>query len=206
MELYQGRETRYEFNLIIFLRHNTNSTEKDFIDSRIEEENQRLVRCMAFSEEEVTKEIRKKNDGLKEFIKPNYEEFIKDKVEEKISGNKTGIRRLRKEIKFFQDKLKLIQLLEKEEYIDYCDEKDIDKVRFLIEMGLVDYLRDNHFEHSVSSLATALTSVTGIKHNTLKGYLNAYLSTPDNRQNPMKDSKKVGVIQMKLKAIGFKKQ
>jgi hypothetical protein len=203
MELYQGRETIYEMHLSLFIAKNKNSTEKDYINSRIEEENQRLVQRMALTDEEIIKKIKDKN---KEHINhSNYDEGIKYRIEKEISGNKTGIRRLRKEIKFFQDKLKLIQLLEKEEYIDYCDEKDIDKVRFLIEMGLVNYLSKNHFAHSTSSLATALSGVTGIKHSTLKGYLNAYLSTPENKQNPMNDSKKVGVIQMKLKVIGFKK-
>jgi hypothetical protein len=203
MELYQGRETIYEMHLSLFIAKNKNSTEKDYINSRIEEENQRLVQRMALTDEEIIKKIKDKN---KEHINhSNYDEGIKYRIEKEISGNKTGIRRLRKEIKFFQDKLKLIQLLEKEEYIDLSIEKNTEKIILLHQLGIIEFLNNKApFNTSVNKLATIISAITGIKPTTTQSYLNPMLNeNTDQKSNPLNTTKSVEKIKQKLLSIGY---
>jgi hypothetical protein len=199
-------EESYRMRLSNYLLRNKGKTEIDYLNFEIERaeiyisENNDIEKL-----EKTTIESFYERNKMNEDDFPYNDALLNVETQGIINIVRKNLYYFKRSNEFHTKKLKLERLLQKEEEIDYCDEKDIDKVRFLIEMGVVDYLSENHLKHSVSSLATALTSVTGIKHSTLKGYLNAYLSTPDNRQNPMNDSKKVGVIQVKLKAIGFKK-
>jgi hypothetical protein len=198
-------EERYRMDLIRYLSKNKGKTEIDYLNYEIERLEIILseIKDQNIIKEESTKKFIE--DFGEDIVTPNYKKDLDRLVDNDIYVSHKNKSNLKSSIQFYTKKLQLENLLHKEDEFDYGNEKDIDKVRFLIEMGLVDYLSKNYFTHSASSLATALSGVTGIKHSTLKGYLNAYLSTPENKQNPMNDSKKVGVIQMKLKAIGFKK-
>jgi hypothetical protein len=197
-------EERYSTSLRRYLSENSDKREIDYLNFEIERADIYISKNNDIKKlEKKTIESFYERNNLNEDDFPYNDALLNVEIQGVINGVRRNLYYFKRSIELCTKKLKLERLLQKEEEIDYCDEKDIDKVRFLIEMGVVDYLSENHFEHSVSSLATALTSVTGIKHSTLKGYLNAYLSTPGNKQNPMNDSKKVEVIQMKLKAIGF---
>jgi hypothetical protein len=197
-------EERYSASLRRYLSENSDKREIDYLNFEIERAEIYISKNNDIKKlEKKTIESFYERNNLNEDDFPYNDALLNVEIQGVINGVRRNLYYFKRSIELCTKKLKLERLLQKEEEIDYCDEKDIDKVRFLIEMGVVDYLSENHFEHSVSSLATALTSVTGIKHSTLKGYLNAYLSTPGNKQNPMNDSKKVEVIQMKLKAIGF---
>jgi hypothetical protein len=200
-------EESYRMRLSNYLLRNKGKTEIDYLNFEIERaeiyisENNDIEKL-----EKTTIESFYERNKMNEDDFPYNDALLNVETQGIINIVRKNLYYFKRSNEFHTKKLKLERLLQKEDEFDYANEKDIDKVRFLIEMGLVNYLSKNHFAHSTSSLATALSGVTGIKHSTLKGYLNAYLSTPENKQNPMNDSKKVGVIQMKLKAIGFKKQ
>ena len=86
--------------------------------------------------------------------------------------------------------------------MDLSDNKDIDKVRTLILLRVVDNLyKQPQYRTSIGALATALSGVVGIKADVLRSYLNAYLKNPDAKQNPMNNKKAVQIIKNKM---GFK--
>jgi hypothetical protein len=98
---------------------------------------------------------------------------------------------------------KSLRITDKEKFdINLSDTKDINKVRFLIELGIVDYLKDNVFEHSNNAVASALSGVTGIKRETLQSYINAYL-TETGKNNPAKNTKEMNKIRQTLNQLGF---
>lgn len=81
---------------------------------------------------------------------------------------------------------------------DLNNTKDIDKVRVLILLNIVDDLHSQKYQHSVSELAKTLGKTLKIKHDTLKGYLNAYLNNPDDKNNPMNKPKEVNRVKIKF--------
>ena len=93
--------------------------------------------------------------------------------------------------------------IDKYSNIDLTDTKDADKVRYLIQMGVVDYLHNNGFGHSVSALASALGAVTGIKYRTIEPNLRYYLTDKEHSKNIMNVSKAVKKVDGKLKELGF---
>lgn len=200
-------EKFYEMNLSSFLfkKENKGKTENDYLQWQID-------RAEKFILENNDLESKKKKwikDIQEKFKDANDEEFLKNVTEREIGINERNLNRnigsFKRSIKFHSKKLKLNRLLEKEDEIDLSNEKDIDKIRFLIELGIIDDLHNKHFQHSVSALSTAISGVTGIKQETLKGYLNAYLKNPESKQNPMNSQKAVQKIISKLNSIGFKK-
>jgi hypothetical protein len=89
--------------------------------------------------------------------------------------------------------------------IDLTDTKDIDKVRYLIQMGIVDNLHNNGFTHSVNAMAIALGAVTGIKRETIEPYLRYYLTDKEHSKNIMNVPKSVKKVDDKLKELRFVK-
>ena len=117
-----------------------------------------------------------------------------------------------------QVELKKIQFLKKKElqtqttkepnneyFIDLSNTKDINKVRYLIELGVVDYLQKNVFTHSNNALASALSGVTGIKETTIQPYINAYLTKSSDKNNPMNITNEVNKIVQTLTKLGYSK-
>lgn len=98
---------------------------------------------------------------------------------------------------YFRDKKRTLKNI-KTEIIDHSDNKDIDKIRTLILLGVVDNLHKTKYQHSVNKLASHLSGATGIRADTIKGYINAYLSTPNGKNNPMNKEEPVRRLKNKL--------
>lgn len=137
-----------------------------------------------------------------------YEDFISQVTEEYYKkGGENGkntewlynaILGYKKYLNYFKDKKRTLKNIENE-IKDHSDNKDIDKVRTLILLGVVDNLhKQPQYKTSIGALATALSGVVGIKADVLRSYLNAYLNNPDAKQNPMNNKEAVQKIKNKL--------
>jgi hypothetical protein len=199
-------EERYSASLRRYLLKNSDKREIDFLNFEIERaeiyisENKDIEKL----EKKTIKSFYERNNLNKDDF-PYNDVLLSVEIQGIINGVRKNLYFFKRSIELCTKKLKLERLLQKEEDIDYSDEKDIDKIRYLIELGVIDYLSKNYFAHSVSSLSIAISGVTGIKQTTIKGYLNGYLNNPDAKQNPMNSEKAVDRIRMKLNDIGFKK-
>lgn len=103
-------------------------------------------------------------------------------------------------------KLNLIKKPDTNPEIDLSDANAVQKIIFLNELGVIDFLRAKQpFSTSVNSLATVLTAVTGEKLNTIQPYLNALLSkTGAENNNPYKTISTVEKVKNQLINLGFK--
>ena len=202
---YKFTESVYNINLSRFLSENKGKTENDYLECEID-------RAEKFIFENDNSETLKRNwlQELQEEYKDVIDEdllnnLIGREIDIKESNLNRNIKIFERSIQFHSKKLKLNRLIDKVDEVDFSNEKDIDKIRFLIKLGVIDNLHTQYFQHSISSLSTAISGVTGIEQATVKGYLNAYLSNPESKQNPMHSEKAVQQIILKLNSIGFKK-
>lgn len=199
-------EEKYRMGLDRFLSKNRGKTEIDYLNFEIERAEAYVIENNDIDKlkEKLIESFYERNN-LNEDDFPYNDALLNVEIQSIINTVKRNISFFKRNIKLCTKKLKIERLLQKEEEIDFSDNKDIDKIRYLIELGVIDYLSKNYFEHSVGSLSTAISGVTGIKQSTVKGYLNGYLNNPDAKQNPMNSEKPVDIIRMKLNDIGFKK-
>ena len=109
-----------------------------------------------------------------------------------------SIKRTHELLKYKITRLKQQTTTNTESLSDLSDNIDVDKVRTLILLGIVNDLYEKKYPHSVSALATDLSGVTGIKASTLKSYLNAYLKNPNDKNNPMIYKSKVLEVSKRL--------
>ncbi len=210
MDYYQSKEIRYEQDLDLFLARkiNRDKTEIDFINFKLDNLDKLLVKALSYSEDETEKEIRNELDKFESFNFPskiNYEQSLKDRLKEEKYKNKRQIHRFRKDVKFYEKKLKLMQLLEKEEIIDLSIEKNTEKIILLHQLGIIDFLKNKEpFNTSVNKLATIISAITGIKTTTTQSYLNPMLNKDtDQKSNPLNTNKSFEKIRQKLLSIGY---
>lgn len=210
MDYYQSKEIRYEQDLDLFLARkiNKDKTEIDFINFKLDNLDKLLVKALSFSEEETEREIKKELDKFKGFNFPskiNYEQSLKDRLEEAKYRNKRNIHKCNKDLKFYKKKLKLMQLLKREEIIDLRIEKNTEKIVLLYQLGILEFLKNKEpFNTSVNKLATIISAITGIKPTTTQSYLNPMLNeNTDQKSNPLNTIKSVEKIKQKLLSIGY---
>jgi len=89
--------------------------------------------------------------------------------------------------------------------IDLSDSKGTEKIIFLKQLGILDFLREKQpFNLSTNALASALSGITGIKHKTLQSYINPIDNpTAKQKNNPLKNKKLVNEVNQKLISLGY---
>ncbi len=91
--------------------------------------------------------------------------------------------------------------------LDYSENSQIERVTFLHELGILEYLQNKmnkelHF-FAPNRLAEIISTFTGIKQTTLVSYLNPiYSKGVDMKNNPL-DENKIKKVRNKLHDIGF---
>lgn len=126
---------------------------------------------------------------LTEFSKPEIS--FKENMERKFS---------------FENKLHQENKEEHRNILDLSESKGTEKIIYLQELGILDYLRSREpFNISTRAMATAISAITGENATTIQSYLNPIVN-PQTRQhnNPLKSHKKVENIKHTLINLGFK--
>ena len=108
-----------------------------------------------------------------------------------------------------QEKKQILQnILDKEneavkiDSIDLSESKGIDKIRYLIELGVLDFLKTKAIVHSNNALASAVSGITGVKQTTVQPYINAYF-TDTFKNNPLSNAKEMDKIKHTLNKLGY---
>ena len=92
----------------------------------------------------------------------------------------------------------------KETILDYSDNKYPERIVFMYELGIIEYLRNiPPFNTSTNKLAEVLSTFTGIKQSTLQSYINPILSKDvDKKKSPLNE-KNLKTVREKLLNIGY---
>jgi len=92
--------------------------------------------------------------------------------------------------------------------IDYSDAKANEKVVFLYELGVLDFLKNNPpFNTSTNCLASVLSAITGENIRTIQPYINPIFNNEIQQdKNPLKSIKLTNKVKKKLSDIGYTKQ
>lgn len=91
------------------------------------------------------------------------------------------------------------------ELIDLSDTRVTEKVIYLYELGIIDFLQSKQpFVNSKNALASILGAITGEKPGTIQSYINP-INNPnaDQSNNPLTRNKTVKMIRNKLLSLGF---
>lgn len=114
---------------------------------------------------------------------------------------------------FFRDKLydlldSKIEETEAEaepEPIDLSESTATEKIIYLHELGIIDFLRKKDpFNSSINRLASVLSAITGEKHGTIQSMINPMISTGvDQRKNPLNSMKAKSKVIQNLIRIGL---
>ncbi|HRL08926.1 MAG TPA: hypothetical protein PLZ88_05645 [Aliarcobacter sp.] len=138
-----------------------------------------------------THELSKYEMLLKNFDKKSYSNDIKLALEKKIT--------------FLKDKLNTNDLIVA---VDYSDAGANEKVVFLYELGVLDFLKNNSpFNTSTNSLASVLSAITGENIRTIQPYINPIFNNEIQQdKNPLKSIKLTNKVKKKLSDIGYTKQ
>lgn len=203
MDYYTSKEASYEMELSRYQGKYKGSSEIEFNKFKIEYFKNIISKNEGVTKEEIREKI--KNDFRESANHPSFKEWVDDKVEKQFGRSKGSIIRFKKEIKYYQNKIKLIQLLEKEEIIDLNIEKNTEKIILLHQLGIIEFLKNKEpFNTSVNKLATIISAITGIKLTTTQSYLNPMLNeNTDQKSNPLNTTKSVEKIKQKLLSIGY---
>lgn len=109
-----------------------------------------------------------------------------------------------KKLKFLQKKKdKYYSETNFQEILDLSDSNAKEKIVFLNEFKIIDFLKENsEFSTSTNRLATLLSAITGEKAETLQSYLNPMASKhTDQKNNPYKNEKLVKRVKSKIASI-----
>ena len=85
--------------------------------------------------------------------------------------------------------------------IDLSETKDINKIRYLIELGVLEFIKTKAIAHSHNSIASLISGITGIKQTTVQPYINAYF-TDTKKNNPLSNTKEMDKIKNTLNKLG----
>ncbi len=94
----------------------------------------------------------------------------------------------------------------KQDVVDLSNTKATQKIIYLQELGIIDYLRTKEpFNLSTNALATILSAITGEKTETLQSYLNPIINTTSGQKNnPLNSIKNTQKVKQTLTNLGFK--
>lgn len=112
---------------------------------------------------------------------------------------------IRKKIKLLENKMELLNPTNTEILIDYSDTSCGEKIIFLHQVGILDYLKKlSPFNLSINKLAEYLSAITGENATTLQSYINPIFSpTSGQKNNPLNSNSAVKKVSIKLADIGF---
>lgn len=112
---------------------------------------------------------------------------------------------IRKKIKLLENKMELLNPSNTEILIDYSDTSCGEKIIFLHQVGVLDYLKKHSpFNLSINKLAEYLSAITGENATTLQSYINPIFSpTSSQKNNPLNSNPAVKKVSKKLADIGF---
>jgi len=115
---------------------------------------------------------------------------------------------IRKKIKLLENKMEVLNPSNAEILIDYSDSSGVDKIIFLHQVGVLDYLKKlSPFNLSTNKLAEYLSAITGENAKTLQSYLNPiFNSTTVQSNNPLDTKSTVKKVLNKLAIMGFSKK
>lgn len=112
---------------------------------------------------------------------------------------------INKKIKLLQNKIETLSSAIKDPLIDYSDSSVAEKIIFLHQVGILDYLKKlSPFNSSTNKLAEYLSAITNEKPTTLQSYLNPINNpTTSQKNNPLNSNSAVKKVSGKLNNIGF---
>jgi hypothetical protein len=97
-----------------------------------------------------------------------------------------------KKFEFLTNKFKNLDTVPKEsetEPLDLSDSKTLEKIALLYELGIIDYLHNKDGKpHTVNSIATVLSGITGIKAKTIQSAINPFINTHSTSKGTPADS------------------
>ena len=203
MDYIPNKEALYEMELSRYQRKYKGSSEIEYNKFKIGYFKNIISKNKAVTKEEIREKIKK--DFRKSINDSSFQEWLDKKVEDEYRISKGSIIKINKEIKYYQNKIKLIQLLEKEEIIDLSIEKNTEKIILLHQLGIIEFLNNKEpFNTSVNKLAIIISAITGIKPTTTQSYLNPMLNeNTDQKSNPLNTTKSVEKIKQKLLSINY---
>lgn len=90
--------------------------------------------------------------------------------------------------------------------IDLSDMSYSEKIIFINELGIIDFIRKTHPYISNNKLASIITGITGMNHRTAQSYINPIINTACRQdKNPYHSTKTVEKVKKKINALDFKK-
>ncbi len=95
---------------------------------------------------------------------------------------------------------------ETEGVYDLSDTKIVEKLIYLKELGIIDYMRQSHpFSYSINKFATVLSAITGEKPNSIQPALNALITdrTLVNKNNPYYNTNNSIKVRQRLLELGY---
>lgn len=112
---------------------------------------------------------------------------------------------IRKKIKLLENKMELLNPSNTEILIDYSDSSCREKIIFLHQVGVLDYLKKHSpFNLSTNKLAEYLSAITGENSKTLQSNINPIFSpTSNQKNNPLNSNSAVKKVSKKLSDMGF---
>jgi hypothetical protein len=93
---------------------------------------------------------------------------------------------------------------EPEVTIDYSNNSDAEKIIFLHELGILEYLRNRQpFNTSINKLAEVISAFTGINQTTAQSYLNPMFSKGVDKSKSPLSAKNLKSVTEKLMKMGY---
>lgn len=88
--------------------------------------------------------------------------------------------------------------------VDYSDTTAVEKIVFLHQLGILDFLRSKSpFNASTNKLAEVISAFTGISQTTAQPYINPIISKDVvDKNNPLKE-KNIAIVKQKLLKMGY---
>jgi hypothetical protein len=215
-------EEEYSTQKMIFLIENPEKTERNFIESKIEQFNQlelEYKRKCDLSDDEVYQEIKKTgivaNYISRGFDKTNKKDFEADlenrflKFRQRYifkEKSEEGIRSI-----FYKTKLKNLSntetIISSEIFkeIDLSNTSAVQKIIYLNELGIIELLKKEPcFKASVNNLATVLSAITGENIKTLQPILNPMFNkNTAQKNNPYSSKLTVEKVKSQLINLGI---
>lgn len=112
---------------------------------------------------------------------------------------------IKKKIKLLEYKIEGLKPYIAEDLIDLSGASCTEKVIFLHEVGVLDYLRTlSPFNLSTNKLAEFLSAITGDKPESIQSYINPiYSQNVNQKNNPLNSTSAVNKVSNKLSNMGF---
>lgn len=188
----------YFMQLKKFLKSNKDKDEVDYLNHEILKLNKILE--VQLSEKDLRlKIISEMGEGFKN--PKDNDAYIERKVRHELAP----IRNIHEMINDYEIRLKRFNQTNKEDLIDFSDSKGTEKIIFLQQLGILDFLKNQQpFMQSTNKLAQAISTFTGEKVTTIQSYINPMNDpTSIQKNNPLTKEKLVAKVNQKLISIGY---